>query len=49
LWAAIGGSIGSLNEQQILAAANWSQFKAGAVIAELEALFPRIETTEEEK
>jgi methionyl-tRNA synthetase len=49
LWAAIGGTLGALNDQQILAAANWSQFQAGAAIAELEALFPRIETTEEEK
>jgi methionyl-tRNA synthetase len=49
LWAAIGGSLGDLGDQQTLDAGNWSQFSAGAQIGELEALFPRIETTEEAK
>lgn len=49
LWAAIGGPLGALNNQRILSAGDWSQFPAGATISELEALFPRIETTEEEK
>ena len=49
LWAAIGGSLGSLDSQPTAEAAVWGQFKAGAAIGELEALFPRIETTEEAK
>ena len=49
LWAAIGSSLGSIDSQHLAEAGNWSQFKAGALIGELEALFPRIETTEEAK
>jgi methionyl-tRNA synthetase len=49
LWAAIGGSLGAIDSQHIADAANWGQFEAGAAIGELEALFPRIETTEEAK
>jgi methionyl-tRNA synthetase len=48
LWAAIGASFGSIDSQPLADAGTWNQFKAGAVIGELEALFPRIETTEEE-
>ena len=44
LWNAIGASLGSLDDQNLSNAAAWSQFQAGAKIAELEALFPRIET-----
>jgi methionyl-tRNA synthetase len=49
LWVAIGVSLGSLDSQLTREAASWGQFKAGAAIGELEALFPRIETTEEAK
>ena len=49
LWAAIGGSLGALDDQQISTAGAWSQYQAESKIAELEPLFPRIETTEEEK
>lgn len=49
LWAAIGGSLGALDDQQISTAGAWSQYQAGSKIAELEPLFPRIEITEEEK
>ena len=49
LWAAIGGSLGALDDQHTAEAANWAQLQVGALIGELEALFPRIETTEEAK
>jgi methionyl-tRNA synthetase len=49
LWSAIGVSLGSIDEQHTADAGNWGQFTAGAAIGELEALFPRIETTEEAK
>lgn len=47
LWAAIGSSLGSLDQQPLLEAASWGRFEVGANISELEALFPRIETSEE--
>ena len=47
LWAAIGASVGTLDSQPIDQAAKWSQLKCGSQIAELEALFPRLEVTEE--
>ncbi|MSZ40607.1 MAG: class I tRNA ligase family protein, partial [Actinobacteria bacterium] len=47
LWAAIGTSLGALDDQALQSAGNWGQLKPGTGIAELEALFPRIETTEE--
>jgi methionyl-tRNA synthetase len=49
LWAAIGVSLGSIDDQHTADAGKWGQFTAGAAIGELEALFPRIETTEEAK
>jgi methionyl-tRNA synthetase len=49
LWSAIGVSLGSIDDQHTADAGNWGQFTAGAAIGELEALFPRIETTEEAK
>jgi methionyl-tRNA synthetase len=47
LWTAIGASLGTLDSQPIDQAAKWSQLKPGSQIAELEALFPRLEVTEE--
>ena len=45
LWAALGkGSLGELAAQKLGEAGTWGQLKPGSVVAELEALFPRIET-----
>jgi methionyl-tRNA synthetase len=45
LWAALGqGSLGELAAQKLGEAGTWGQLKPGSVIAQLEALFPRIET-----
>ena len=43
LWSAIGGSLGNLSDQTIASAAQWGLIPAGSKIAELEALFPRLE------
>ena len=43
LWSAIGGSLGNLSDQIIASAAQWGLIPAGSKIAELEALFPRLE------
>jgi methionyl-tRNA synthetase len=47
LWAAIGTSLGALDDQVLTDAGKWGQFKPGSAIAELEALFPRIEVSDE--
>ena len=43
LWAAIGGSLGELVDQDLLQAATWNQLAPGVKISELDSLFPRIE------
>ena len=43
LWAAIGGSLGELANQKISSVAEWGQLASGTELAELEALFPRVE------
>jgi methionyl-tRNA synthetase len=47
LWDSIGSSLGSLASQPLAKAGNWAQLKSGSQIAELEALFPRLEVAEE--
>ncbi|MEY4499262.1 MAG: hypothetical protein RL319_250, partial [Actinomycetota bacterium] len=47
LWNALNaGSLGELADQPLAEAGNWGQLKAGIKLAELEALFPRIEQDE---
>jgi methionyl-tRNA synthetase len=47
LWNALNaGSLGELEDQPLAEAGNWGQLKAGIKLAELEALFPRIEQDE---
>ncbi|MFM6963889.1 MAG: class I tRNA ligase family protein, partial [Micrococcales bacterium] len=46
LWAAIGGSLGDLADQPLATASDWGQLGAGAVLGELEPLFPRVEQDE---
>lgn len=43
LWSSIGLSLGTLSEQPIAEAASWGRLASGAKVAELEALFPRVE------
>ncbi|MFM2023140.1 MAG: hypothetical protein RIR89_532 [Actinomycetota bacterium] len=43
LFAALASHLGPLSDQTIQASANWGQLKPGEKIAELEALFPRLE------
>ena len=47
LWDAIGTDLGVLDDQLLQEAGKWGQFKSGARINALEALFPRIENPEE--
>jgi methionyl-tRNA synthetase len=50
LWAAVtGGSLGALDEATIASAAEWGVLPVGTQIADLEPLFPRIETEVEGK
>jgi methionyl-tRNA synthetase len=45
LWSALAaGSLGDIADRPIREAADWGQLPAGAKIAELEPLFPRIDT-----
>ena len=45
LWQALGAAVpGSIDDQPLGNAAVWGQLKVGATVAELEPLFPRIET-----
>ena len=45
LWVALGSTTGgSIDDQPLGKAAIWGQLKAGGALAELEPLFPRIET-----
>jgi len=47
LWNALNaGSLGALDDQPLAEAGNWGQLQAGIKLAELEALFPRIEQDE---
>jgi methionyl-tRNA synthetase len=47
LWSALNAeSLGDLDAQPLAEAGNWGQLKAGIKLAELEALFPRIEQDE---
>lgn len=43
LWASIGTGLGSLDQQLIASAGQWGLLKPGQKLAELEALFPRVE------
>jgi methionyl-tRNA synthetase len=43
LFEALASHLGPLSDQTIQASANWGQLKPGEKIAELEALFPRLE------
>ena len=43
LWSAIGGSLGEIERQATESASRWGIIQPGSKIAELEALFPRIE------
>jgi methionyl-tRNA synthetase len=50
LWSALAAqSLGDLADRPIREAADWGQLPAGAKIAELEPLFPRIEQDAETK
>jgi methionyl-tRNA synthetase len=50
LWAALtDGALGSLDDATISSAAEWGVLPVGTKIAELEPLFPRIETEAEGK
>lgn len=50
LWAALTeGRLGDLAEQPLADAATWSQIPAGTKVSDLEALFPRIENSDESK
>jgi methionyl-tRNA synthetase len=50
LWSALtAGAQGHLDDQPLADAGNWGQLKAGIKLAELEALFPRIEQEIEAK
>ena len=43
LWASIGTGLGELDQQLIASAGQWGLLKPGQKLAELEALFPRVE------
>jgi methionyl-tRNA synthetase len=43
LFSALASSLGKISEQKIQESANWGQLKPGEKVAELEALFPRLE------
>lgn len=43
LFRALASSIGTISDQKIQECAKWGQLKPGEKVAELEALFPRLE------